>query len=109
MKTSLAKNTRAGNQTSVKNDSTFVKCALGPPIRAWHLHRVIPAKAKILAVVMMTASFIYVYFWVADDWRLPTLLAAVMIPSGLYVVTRASSVTDSGLTSEARSPGSRPS
>jgi len=29
MKTSLAKNTRAGNQTSVKNDSTFVKCALG--------------------------------------------------------------------------------
>jgi len=28
MKTSLAKNTRAGNQTSVKNDSTFVKCAL---------------------------------------------------------------------------------
>jgi len=34
MKTSLAKNTRAGNQTSVKNDSTFVKCALAqlPPI-----------------------------------------------------------------------------
>jgi len=28
MKTSLAKNTRAGNQTSVKKDSTFVKCAL---------------------------------------------------------------------------------
>jgi len=35
MKTSLAKNTRAGNQTSVKNDSTFVKCALAgvrPPV-----------------------------------------------------------------------------
>jgi len=32
MKTSLAKNTRAGNQTSVKNDSTFVKCALGKKV-----------------------------------------------------------------------------
>jgi len=31
MKTSLAKNTRAGNQTSVKKDSTFVKCALVRP------------------------------------------------------------------------------
>ena len=34
MKTSLAKNTRAGNQTSVKNDSTFVKCALTDNPRA---------------------------------------------------------------------------
>jgi len=32
MKTSLAKNTRAGNQTSVKKDSTFVKCALARTI-----------------------------------------------------------------------------
>ena len=35
MKTSLAKNTRAGNQTSVKNDSTFVKCALVDPAVAF--------------------------------------------------------------------------
>jgi len=35
MKTSLAKNTRAGNQTSVKNDSTFVKCALGLDFVDW--------------------------------------------------------------------------
>jgi len=33
MKTSLAKNTRAGNQTSVKKDSTFVKCALACKVR----------------------------------------------------------------------------
>ncbi|MCP5368594.1 MAG: YbaN family protein [Hyphomicrobiales bacterium] len=82
---------------------------LGPPIRAWHLHRVIPTKAKMLAVVMMSASFAYVAIWVAEDWRLPTFLAAIMLPAAAYVVTRASSATDSGLTSEARSPGSRPS
>ena len=63
---------------------------LGPSIRAWHLHRVIPVRAKVFAGVMMAISFIYVSAFVAKDWVLPTILAAVMIPAAAYVLTRAS-------------------
>jgi len=45
MKTSLAKNNRAGNQTSVKNDSTFVKYALA--------QRIIPVKKEYLELTRL--------------------------------------------------------
>ena len=60
----------------------------GEPIRNWHLHRVIPVKAKIMAVTMMSASYLYLAFYVAENWMLPTFMAAIMLPSALYVVTR---------------------
>ena len=62
----------------------------GPPIRAWHLHRVIPVKAKVMASGMMTVSFVYVTFFVAEDWVFPALLAAVLVPSSAWILTRAS-------------------
>ncbi len=62
----------------------------GAAVRAWHQHRVIGVRAKIFAVLVMTLSFLYVAIWVAGDWRLPTLLAAVMLPAGIYVATRPS-------------------
>jgi len=60
----------------------------GPSIRHWHNHRVIPKRAKILAVTMMTLSFTYLTFFVADSPMMPVLLALVMVPGGIYVVTR---------------------
>lgn len=63
---------------------------LGPPIRAWHTHQVIPVKAKLLAVTTMTASFIYVAGFVAQDWVLPAVMAAILLPAAIYIVTRAS-------------------
>ena len=62
----------------------------GPPIRAWHLHRVISVKAKVMAAAMMTASFVYVTFFVAEDWVLPAVLAAVLVPSSAWILSRAS-------------------
>lgn len=64
----------------------------GPPIRAWHLHQVIPVKAKVMAAGMMTVSFVYVTFFVAEDWVLPAVLAAVLVPSSAWILTRASQV-----------------
>ncbi len=61
----------------------------GPPLRAWHEHRVIPLRAKILAAVMMALSFVFVLFFVAESWILPAAMAAVMIPAALYIITRA--------------------
>ena len=48
----------------------------------------IPVKAKIMAVTMMSASYLYLAFYVAENWMLPTFMAAIMLPSALYVVTR---------------------
>ena len=62
----------------------------GPPIRAWHRHRVIPRRAKVLATTMMTTSFLFVTFFVAESWVLPAVLASVMVPAALYILTRAS-------------------
>ena len=62
----------------------------GPSIRAWHLHRVIPLQAKIMAAAMMTLSVVIVTLFVAESWVMPVVLAAVMLPICLYIVTRAS-------------------
>ena len=59
----------------------------GAPIQSWHYHRIIPKNAKIVASCMMTISFIYVAFFVAESWILPVFLAAVMIPAWIYIIT----------------------
>ena len=62
----------------------------GPSIQVWHKHRVIPMKGKILAATMMTASFVYIAFFVAESWLLPAALAGIMVPVCAYILTRAS-------------------
>jgi len=66
----------------------------GPSIRAWHEHRVIPLKAKIMASAMMTASFVYVTLFVAESWVLPAILAAVLIPSAAFILSQASTTPE---------------
>ncbi|MBO6948849.1 MAG: YbaN family protein [Rhodospirillales bacterium] len=66
----------------------------GPPVRNWHLHKVIPIRGKVLAVIVMTLSFVYVAIWVAEDWQLPTIVGAIMLPAALYIVTRRSRPPD---------------
>ncbi len=66
----------------------------GPSIRAWHLHRVIPLKAKIMAASMMAVSLIIVTVFVADSWVFPALLAAILVPILAYIVSRASVAPD---------------
>ncbi len=72
-------------QLWIWNHPTF-----GPPVRGWHRHGVIPIRAKVMAVLVMSLSFTYVAIWIAEDWRLPAVLAAIMLPAGLYIVTRRS-------------------
>lgn len=62
---------------------------LGPPIRNWYGHRVIPPKAKLLAVGMMTLSVIYVAYVVPSAWAWP-VMGLVLAPVAVYVLTRAS-------------------
>lgn len=61
---------------------------LGPPVADWRDRGAIPLKAKALAIVMMAASLSVIVFYVASDWRLPTVVGLVMAAAGAYVVTR---------------------
>lgn len=64
----------------------------GPALRAWRDHRVVPVRAKVLAVLTMSLSLLIVIFFVAEDWRLPTVMACVMLPTAVWLITRASRV-----------------
>lgn len=64
----------------------------GQSLQNWHSHRVIPVRAKLVAVSMMSMSYLFLVVYVADDWTLPLLMAAIMLPAAGYVVTRASKV-----------------
>ena len=66
---------------------------LGRPLRDWHAHRVIPIRAKVIAVATMGVSLIIVTVFVAENWLLPTALGALLTAVALYIVTRPHRVT----------------
>ena len=61
---------------------------LGPPLRDWQAHRVIPIPAKCLAVSMMMLSVIFVTLFVAEDWVLPVALALTLSAVAGYILSR---------------------
>ena len=63
---------------------------MGPPLRDWREHGAIPVRAKILAVGTMSVSFLWITFGIADDWVLPTLVAACLVPAAIFICTRPS-------------------
>ena len=64
----------------------------GPPIRAWHEHRVIPPRAKTAALAMMTVSLAIMA--VTSAWYLPAVVGAVMVPVAVFIVSRPSRPAD---------------
>ncbi len=58
---------------------------LGPPIRDWHEHRVIPVRAKFMAVGMMSLSVVILSVFVANSFMLPTIVAACMAPVAIFI------------------------
>lgn len=61
---------------------------LGPPVRAWRHHGVVPTRAKVLALSTMCLSLAYVTLFVARDWVLPVVAATPMALTALWLVTR---------------------
>ena len=61
---------------------------LGPPLRDWREHGVIPTQAKWCAVTVMATSLAWIGFGIAEDWVLPTVVAACLIPAAIFIVTR---------------------
>ena len=65
---------------------------LGPPIRDWHEHRVIPVRTKFMAVGMMSLRVAILAVFVAETFMLPAIVAASMVPVAIFIVTRHSSL-----------------
>ncbi len=68
------------------NHNTF-----GPLIHNWRTDRVIPLRAKFLAVAGMTAGFIYYVFSQQPSWTLTIIVAVILLGCAAYVVSRPSS------------------
>ena len=62
----------------------------GPALINWERHRVIPPKAKVMAVSMMSLSVAIVAVIGAGSWMAPTIMMAAMTPVAIFILTRAS-------------------
>lgn len=62
----------------------------GKPLRDWHSQGVIPLRAKVLAVGMMTSSWLIVDLVVARNWILPAIVGGCLLPVAIFIVTRPS-------------------
>jgi len=70
------------------HDWLYTHPRLGPPLRDWREHGVIPTRTKWLAVSVMAVSLAWITFGIAEDWVLPTVVAACIVPAALFIVTR---------------------
>ena len=66
---------------------------MGPPLRDWREYGAIPVRAKIVAVASMSISFLWITFGIAQDWLLPAIVAACLVPAAIFIVTRPSGPT----------------
>lgn len=65
---------------------------LGRTVRDWHAHRVIPVRAKLLAVTMMTASVTILAVFVTAHWALPVLVGALLAGIAAFILSCPSAV-----------------
>lgn len=63
----------------------------GPGLQAWHIHRVIPLRAKISAVAVMCLSTV-ILVAVRETWTLPMIVVGIMVPIAIWICTRRSEV-----------------
>lgn len=62
----------------------------GPPLQAWHTHRVIPLRAKVLAVTMMAGSLVYLLLFTGMHLWLKIVVALVMLYGAWFVLSKPS-------------------
>lgn len=67
---------------------------LGPPITAWRAHGIIPARAKILAIAMMSTSLGYLVFFSAAPIYVVALVAGILFCVAIFILTRPSAAPE---------------
>jgi len=72
------------------HDWLYTHPVFGPPLQDWREHGVIPLKAKVLAVVTMTASLVYMLFFTTMAIWLKATVVAVMVIGGIFILRQPS-------------------
>jgi len=62
----------------------------GPPLQLWQEHRVIPLKAKYIAILFMTGSLIYVFVFSSTPNWARILMSGSMAFGAWYILTKPS-------------------
>ena len=64
----------------------------GPPLQRWHVHRVIPGRAKLLAVATMAVSVSYLSFFTDLSHWIKVSTVLVMLYGAGYILSRPSTI-----------------
>ena len=76
------------------HDWLYAHRLFGPPLNQWRDHRVIPVKAKFLAIVTMIASFTYLPFFTGMNTLLKVIVALVMLSGAAFILSQSSRADD---------------
>src|SRR5690606_31441577 len=60
----------------------------GPSLRAWRENRIVPRRAKISAVTLMSVSFLILVIFTSLNWLYLSIIGICMFLPGLYVWSR---------------------
>jgi uncharacterized membrane protein YbaN (DUF454 family) len=77
----------------------------GPPLQQWQDHRVVPTKAKVLAVATMTVSLAYMIFIADVSTWVMAVTALVMVSAAAYILSQPSQAPE-GATIDTPAPAS---
>ena len=88
----LYKSDPQGLTSLIKRYWLYSHPRLGRTLRTWHVHGVIPARAKMAAVTMMSGSLVYVNLFISEGWQLPVGLGLVLASIATFIVSRPSRV-----------------
>jgi uncharacterized membrane protein YbaN (DUF454 family) len=69
----------------LRNHQTF-----GAYIRDWDEHRIVPVKAKIAAITMMSASFCWLVFGTNAPWYVAIVTGVILLCVATWLITRPS-------------------
>jgi len=70
----------------------FTHKYFGPPLQKWQRYKVIPLKAKILAVTMISASMAYIYFFPIVRTSITMGIEIVMLSVIIYILSKPSNI-----------------
>ena len=74
------------------HDWLYAHPNFGPPLQQWRNYRVIPLKAKLLAVTMMTLSFTYLFFFTTINAWILLLIALIMLYGTAFILSKPSRI-----------------
>jgi uncharacterized membrane protein YbaN (DUF454 family) len=67
----------------------------GPALQQWQQYKVIPVRAKIIAVVMISLSMTYLYLYPVVTVLITVLIEIVMMIVIIYILSKPSHIPDS--------------